>query len=81
MVNVGLNPKMLKLVLVQLLATAALCALSDDKNRIKVNKCCEPYELYVEKSCTHINKVNETSWSPLFSSPTGRVYTENVDYE
>lgn len=81
MVNVDFNLKMLKVAFIQLFATAALCALSDDTNRIKVNKCCEPYELYVEKSCTHINKVNETSWSPLFTTETGRVYTDKVDYE
>lgn len=72
---------MLKLLLAQLLVTDAFCALSDDTNRIKVNKCCEPYELYVEKSCTHINKVNETSWSPLFTTENGRASTNEVDYE
>lgn len=72
---------MLKFIFAQLLVTNAFCAWSDDTSRIKVNKCCEPYELYVEKSCTHINKVNETSWSPLFTTENGRAYVHKVDYE
>lgn len=72
---------MFKLLFAQLLIAEVFCVLSDDINRIKVNKCCEPYELYVEKSCTHINKVNERSWSPLFTSENGRAYTDKVDYE
>lgn len=68
----------MKLLLLQLFAVSALGSLSDDAGRVKVNKCCEPYELYVNKSCTHSSKVNETIWSPKFTHENGKAVT--VDY-
>ncbi|KAK9874048.1 hypothetical protein WA026_002405 [Henosepilachna vigintioctopunctata] len=38
---------------------------------ILVNKCCEGYELYVGKSCEHVNRTNESLWQPLFTSVSG----------
>lgn len=47
---------------------------------VRVNKCCEPYELYMGKYCTHINKTNETLWHPSFTDKQGSSI-DQVDYQ
>lgn len=38
---------------------------------VRVNKCCEPYELLVGKSCVHFNNTHERIWQPMFTSEKG----------
>lgn len=49
------------------------------KKVIRVNKCCEEYEILVGSRCTHINETDSTVWKPIFTSPDGRV--DNVQIE
>lgn len=50
------------------------------KTKVKVNKCCEPYEIYVNRSCTHITLINETAWRPMFVALDGTTNVQ-VDYQ
>lgn len=62
-------------------AVCVLPAISEtqkDQPAVRVNKCCEPYELYIGKYCTHINKTNETVWHPIFTTEHG---SSNVQVE
>lgn len=60
----------------------AISAVSTEHNLekvVKVNKCCEPYELYVGNSCTHINRTNESAWHPIFTTEKG-ITNQQVQY-
>ncbi|XP_022909700.2 probable G-protein coupled receptor Mth-like 5 [Onthophagus taurus] len=35
-----------------------------DESKLKINKCCEEYEVYYSSVCTHIRSVNTTIWDP-----------------
>lgn len=56
-----------------------LSEVQKDQPVVRVNKCCEPYELYIGKYCTHINKTNETLWHPFFTTEHGSTNIQ-VDY-
>lgn len=49
------------------------------KPDIKVNKCCESYEILLDNHCVHINKTNETIWHPMFTNENGKQNVQ-VDY-
>ncbi|KAJ8912562.1 hypothetical protein NQ315_006634 [Exocentrus adspersus] len=43
---------------------------------VRVNKCCEPKDIYVGKYCTPVNKSNE-EWKPIFTSEDGKIIQIN----
>lgn len=54
--------------------------LEADNNKVRVNKCCEENELYLDKHCTNIQDTNETLWQPVFTTEKG--YTnQQVAYQ
>lgn len=48
---------------------------------LSIVKCCEPFELLLDDSCTNVSETNETiAWKPEFaddSSVDGRTPTKN----
>lgn len=38
---------------------------------VRVNKCCEPFEILVGSRCTHVNETDSTEWKPIFTSTEG----------
>lgn len=51
-----------------------------ERSPVKVNKCCESYELLIDKRCVHINATNVTSiWKPIFTRENGETNVQ-VDY-
>ncbi|XP_045460935.1 probable G-protein coupled receptor Mth-like 5 [Harmonia axyridis] len=46
-------------------------SFSKENDLVRVNKCCEPYELLLGKSCVHFNNTNEKIWQPMFTSERG----------
>lgn len=38
-------------------------------NQVRINKCCEPNEIYINRHCTAVN-ISE-QWRPLFTSDKG----------
>lgn len=51
---------------------AAITNLSytySDEPRLKINKCCEVYELLVGSHCTHVNHTSSTIWEPRIKGP------------
>lgn len=50
-----------------------LCVVSksnNDLNKVKINKCCEENEIYIDRRCTVVDKHEE--WRPLFTSVKGQ---------
>lgn len=39
-------------------------------NQVRINKCCEKNEVYIDRHCTIVNKSEE--WRPLFTSENGK---------
>lgn len=53
-------------------------ARSTENTKVRVNKCCEPNEIYLGRYCTAINKTSE-EWRPLFTSENGNANLQ-VEY-
>lgn len=53
-------------------------AKSTENIKVRVNKCCEPNEIYVGRSCMTVNKTSE-EWRPLFTSENGNANLQ-IDY-
>lgn len=51
-----------------------------DEQKIRVNKCCELNELYVDNSCRHLNEANESAWTPTFTTLDGRI-NDKIHYK
>lgn len=78
------NLKMFKrlfwsIILTACIQTAKMQHFALDKPQIRVNKCCEPYEIQINNNCVHINETNETMWRPIFTTENGQSNVQ-VDY-
>ncbi|XP_017768553.1 PREDICTED: probable G-protein coupled receptor Mth-like 5 [Nicrophorus vespilloides] len=63
-----------------ILSTLIVCAWCDPSlSKVRVNKCCEENEIYVQNYCTNINETRETKWRPIFTSEHGRS-NQQIDY-
>lgn len=67
-------------VLIKFVNTIELQHYISHKPEIKINKCCESYEILLDDHCIHINKTNETIWHPMFTSENGKKQNVQVDY-
>uniref|UniRef100_A0A1Y1NNN9 G-protein coupled receptors family 2 profile 2 domain-containing protein n=1 Tax=Photinus pyralis TaxID=7054 RepID=A0A1Y1NNN9_PHOPY len=67
-------------ILIKFVNTIELQHYISHKPEIKINKCCEPFEILLDDRCTHINKTNETIWHPMFTSENGKKQNVQVDY-
>lgn len=78
--------KLMALLLVQLLATLAVGSVATStapqKNSnpyaVRINKCCEKFEVMYDGKCTVADTINATLWVPEF---TGRNGEQNVQVE
>lgn len=52
------------------LAFSAVFNNTNSTNQVKINKCCEKNEIYIERHCTVVNQSEE--WRPLITSDKGR---------
>lgn len=43
----------------------------DDPNLVKINKCCEKFEIIVDNRCTDARELNATTWKPTFTGFDG----------
>ncbi|XP_062564547.1 probable G-protein coupled receptor Mth-like 5 [Armigeres subalbatus] len=80
--------KLIALLLVQLLATLAVGSVATsttpqknngaNPNAVRINKCCEKFEVMYDGKCTVADSINATSWIPQF---TGRNGEQNIQVE
>jgi G protein-coupled receptor Mth (Methuselah protein) len=55
-----------------LLAVQELSHKEENHDLVRVQKCCERYEVMVDSRCVHGNETDTGVWSPLFTSENGQ---------
>lgn len=61
------------LYLILCLFCSTICEVlksTDSSNNVKVNKCCERTEIYIDHRCTEVNKTDQ--WIPMFTTKQGQ---------
>ncbi|KAG5672697.1 hypothetical protein PVAND_002806 [Polypedilum vanderplanki] len=76
------NVIVVAIIFIALQCTQALPNNKDIQNSVKINKCCEKFEIFVDERCTSIQAANTTGFSPSFTGYDGKtdVKVENIQY-